>query len=65
MPTRHVERHSPPVFDALRLAVQFRSNRDELAVLSVVSGIPVPTLERFAETGEISERDRVVLEALQ
>jgi hypothetical protein len=53
------------VHDALRLAVLFRSNRDELGILARMSGIPVATLERFALTGDISARDRAVLEVYQ
>lgn len=56
---------SVPVFDGLRLAVQFRANRDELGALALLSGIAKTTLQRFADTGEISERDRRTLEVYQ
>ena len=33
-------------FDGLRLAVQFRSNRDELGLLAMMTGISKATLAR-------------------
>ena len=56
---------SVPVFDALRLAVQFRANRDELDVLAVVTGVSKQVLQMFADTGEINEQDRSTLEVFQ
>jgi hypothetical protein len=59
------KRGDVPTFDALRLAVQFRLNRDEGEILAMVTGISLATLEWFAEHGEIDARDRSVLEVYQ
>lgn len=56
---------NPPTFDGLRLAVQFRLNQGKGPVLAAVSSVPLKTLKRFAETGEIDAQSRIILEGLQ
>jgi len=59
------DKQAVPTFDGLRLAVQWRLNRSEGAVLAAVSGVSLRALEKFARTGEIDPKDRAVLEVLQ
>jgi hypothetical protein len=54
-----------PMFDGLRLAVQYRLNLGDGEALAAVTGVSLDTLERFAETGEIGAHDRAVLEIMQ
>lgn len=54
-----------PMFDGLRLAVQWRLNQGRGEVLAAVSGVSLKVLKQFAKTGEINARDRAILEALQ
>lgn len=58
-------RRDAPTFDALRLAVLWRAKRNELELLSLMSGISVSVLQHFADTGEISTGDRARLEVYQ
>ena len=54
-----------PTFDGLRLVVQYRMNRGEGGLLALMTGVSLAALKRFDETGEISDRDRMVLEMMQ
>ena len=54
-----------PTFDGLRLAVQYRLSIGDGEPLAMVTGVSLPALRRFAETGVIDARDRIVLEAFQ
>ena len=56
---------SHPRFDALRVAVQFYRNHGALRQVHDRSGVSIAALERFANTGEISPRQRELLEQAQ
>jgi hypothetical protein len=51
--------------DELRAAVGWRVFQGKASVFEAMSGIPQERIVAFVETGEISEQDRRVLEALR